>query len=125
VLSFEDDLANAELLEQLLARRADIRLLAARSGAEGIALALSQQPDIVLMDINLPDMTGLEAMKLMRAQPTIAHIPVIALSSNAYPRQIEDGLRAGFFLYLTKPYQLPELLKSIDIALLHSMRSRV
>ena len=95
VLSVEDNPANAELLEQLLARRADIRLVAARTGAEGIALALSKQPDIVLMDINLPDMTGLEAMKLMRAQPALAHVPVIALSSNAYPRQIEDGLGPG------------------------------
>ncbi len=125
VLSVEDNLANAELLEHVLARRTDLRLVAARTGAQGIALALSQQPDIVLMDINLPDMTGLEAMKLMRAQPTIAHVPVIALSSNAFPRQIEDGLREGFFLYLTKPYKIPELMESIDSALLHSMRSRV
>src|SRR5512140_3263288 len=83
VLSVEDNAANAELLEQLLARRTDIRLVAARTGAEGIALALSQQPDLVLMDVDLPDMTGVEAFSLMRAQPAIAHVPVIALSSNA------------------------------------------
>ena len=73
VLSFEDDLANAELLEQLLARRGDVRLLAARTGADGIALALSERPDVILMDINLPDMTGLEALKRMRATDDRSH----------------------------------------------------
>jgi len=88
-------------------------------------MARSNSPAVILMDINLPDINGLEAMKILREDPATAHIPVIALSSNAYRRQIEDGIQAGFFLYLTKPYKLAELLAAIDAALVSAKDRRL
>jgi CheY-like chemotaxis protein len=120
VLSVEDDAANVQLVEQLIGRRTDLRLLATKRGHEAIEMARSMQPDVILMDINLPDINGLDAMKILHEDTTTTHIPVIALSSNAYPRQIEDGIQAGFFLYMTKPYKLAELMASIDAALAHA-----
>jgi CheY-like chemotaxis protein len=75
------------------------------------------------MDINLPDTSGLAAMKMLREHPATAHIPVIALSSDAYPRQIAEGFEAGFFRYLTKPLKVNELMDAIDVALRYAAES--
>ena len=80
-------------------------------------------PDVILMDINLPGISGIEALKILRADPATAHIPVIALSANAVPRDIEKGLEAGFFRYLTKPIRVNEFMDALDVALA-SRRSR-
>lgn len=80
-------------------------------------MASLHKPDVILTDINLPDISGLAALKILRENPATADIPVIALSSNAYPRQIEEGLEAGFFRYLTKPFRIDELMDAIDVAL--------
>ena len=69
------------------------------------------------MDINLPGISGIEALKILRADPATAHIPVIALSANAMPRDIEKGLEAGFFRYLTKPIKVNEFMDALDVAL--------
>jgi CheY-like chemotaxis protein len=69
------------------------------------------------MDINLPGISGLEAMKILRADPTTAHIPIIALSANAVPNYIETALEAGFFNYLTKPIRVNQFMDSLDAAL--------
>jgi CheY-like chemotaxis protein len=69
------------------------------------------------MDINLPGMSGLEALKLLHADPTTAHIPVVALSANAMPRDIELGIAAGFFRYLTKPIKVKEFFETLHDAL--------
>ena len=95
-----------ELVEELIARRPDLRLLSAADGNLGIEIARAYQPDVILMDINLPGISGIEAMQILRADPATAHIPVIALSANAMPRDIEKGLEAGFFRYLTKPIKV-------------------
>ena len=105
LLYVEDNPANLKLVEQLIARRPDMRLLSARDGTLGIELARASQPDVILMDINLPGISGIEALKILREDPATAHIPVVALSANAMPRDIEKGLEAGFFRYLTKPHQ--------------------
>ena len=89
-----------------IARRADLRLLSAADGNLGIEFARAYLPDVILMDINLPGISGIEAMKILRADPSTAHIPIIALSANAVPRDIEKGLEAGFFNYLTKPIKV-------------------
>jgi CheY-like chemotaxis protein len=70
------------------------------------------------MDINLPGISGLEAMRRLRADPATAHIPVIALSANAVPRDIEKALEAGFLSYLTKPIKVNQFMEALDAALL-------
>jgi CheY-like chemotaxis protein len=117
LLYVEDNPANLKLIEQLIARRRDIRLLSARDGSLGIQLALAHQPDVILMDINLPGISGIEALRILRADPATTHIPVVALSANAMPRDIERGLQAGFFRYLTKPIKINEFMETLAEAL--------
>jgi CheY-like chemotaxis protein len=83
----------------------------------GIHLARANQPEVILMDINLPGISGIEALKILRADQATAHIPAIALSANAMPRDIEKGLQAGFFRYLTKPIKVTEFMETLDVAL--------
>ena len=120
VLYVEDNPANLELVEQLIARRPDLRLLAAADGNLGIEFARVYQPAAILMDINLPGISGLEAMKILRADPATAHIPIVALSANAVPHDIEKALQAGFFGYLTKPIKVTQFMETLDKALRES-----
>jgi len=117
VLYVEDNPANLELVEQLVARRPDLRLLSAADGNLGIAYARDYQPEVILMDINLPGISGIEAMELLRSEPSTAHIPIIALSANAVPRDIQKCLDAGFFAYLTKPIKVRQFMDALDVAL--------
>jgi len=117
LLYVEDNPANLMLVEDLIARRPDIRLLSAADGNRGIEIANASRPDVILMDINLPGISGVQALKILRADPATAHIPVIALSANAIPRDIEKGLEAGFFRYLTKPIKVNEFMDTLDVAL--------
>ena len=119
VLYVEDNPANLELVEQLIARRSDLRLISAADGDLGIEFARAHQPDVILMDINLPGIGGVEAMKILRADPATGRIPIIALSANAMPRDIERGLTAGFFNYLTKPIKVQQFMEALDVALQH------
>ena len=117
LLYVEDNPANLMLVEDLIARRPDIRLLSARDGNRGIEIALASRPDVILMDINLPGISGIRALRILAEDPTTAHIPVVALSANAMPRDIEKGLEAGFFRYLTKPIKVHEFMDTLDVAL--------
>jgi PAS domain S-box-containing protein len=117
LLYVEDNLANMELVAQLIARRPDMRLLRAEDGVRGIALARTHLPDVILMDINLPGISGLQALVLLREDPLTQHIPVIALSANAMPRDIERGMEAGFYRYLTKPIKIAEFMLALDQSL--------
>ena len=117
LLYVEDNPANLKLVEQLIARRPDMRLLSARDGNLGIELARAKHPEVILMDINLPGISGVEALKILREDPVMAHIPVVALSANAMPRDIEKGLQAGFFRYLTKPIKVKEFMDTLNAAL--------
>ncbi len=117
VLYVEDNPANLMLVDSVLARRSDIRLLTARDGSSGVEMARMSRPDVILMDINLPGISGIEALKILAGDPLTAHIPVIALSANAMPRDIEKGLKAGFFRYLTKPIKVLQFMAALDIAL--------
>jgi CheY-like chemotaxis protein len=117
LLYVEDNPANLKLIEQLIARRPDMRLLTATDGHLGIQLARAHQPEVILMDINLPGISGIEALKILREDPATAHIPVVALSANAMPRDVEKGLQAGFFRYLTKPIRVDEFMDTLDVAL--------
>jgi CheY-like chemotaxis protein/two-component sensor histidine kinase len=117
LLYVEDNPANLMLVEDLIARRPDIRLLSARDGNRGIEIARASQPDVILMDINLPGISGITALKILALDPSTAHIPVVALSANAMPRDIERGLEAGFFRYLTKPIKVNEFMETLDVTL--------
>ncbi|HWP89091.1 MAG TPA: ATP-binding protein, partial [Burkholderiales bacterium] len=121
LLYVEDNPANLMLVEDLIARRPDIRLVSARDGISGIEMAQAEKPDVILMDINLPGISGIEALRVLVTNRATAHIPVIALSANAMPRDIEKGLEAGFFRYLTKPIKVNEFMDTLDIALLFSL----
>ena len=117
LLYVEDNPANLMLIEDLIARRPDIRMLSARDGISGVEMARAARPDVILMDINLPGISGIQALEILAADPATAHIPVIALSANAMPRDIEKGLEAGFFRYLTKPIKVNEFMNTLDVAL--------
>ena len=117
LLYVEDNPANLMLVEDLIARRPDIRLLTARDATRGIEIARAELPDVILMDINLPGISGLKALKILSEDPLTASIPVVALSANAIPRDIEKGLEAGFFRYLTKPIKVNEFMNTLDVAL--------
>jgi CheY-like chemotaxis protein len=119
LLCVEDNPANLTLVERLIARRPDVQMLSARDGRLGVEMARAHQPDLILMDINLPGISGFTALRILADDPTTAHIPVIALSANAMPRDIEMGLEAGFFRYLTKPIKVGEFMDTIDAALEH------
>jgi len=117
LLYVEDNPANLELVEQLIARRADLRLLSAVDATVGIEFARAYLPDLILMDINLPGISGIEAMRALREDPSTAGIPIIALSANAVPRDIEKALEAGFFDYLTKPIRVNRFMDALDAGL--------
>jgi signal transduction histidine kinase/ActR/RegA family two-component response regulator len=117
VLCVEDNPTNLLLVARLLARRPDLRLIGAKDGRRGIELAQSERPDVILMDINLPGISGFNALQMLARIPATARIPVIALSANAMPRDVEKGLAAGFFRYLTKPIKVDEFMATLDLAL--------
>jgi PAS domain S-box-containing protein len=117
LLYVEDNPANLMLVEDLIARRPDLHLLSARDGISGIATARASLPAVILMDINLPGISGITALRILLQDPLTAHIPVVALSANAMPRDIEKGLEAGFFRYLTKPIKINEFMETLDLAL--------
>ena len=121
LLCVEDNPANLMLIEQIIARRPDIRLLTAMDGDMGIEIARATLPDVILMDINLPGISGIEAMKILVEDPATARIPVVALSANAMASDIEHGLAAGFFRYLTKPIKINEFMATLDMALEFSL----
>ena len=121
VLCVEDNPANLRLIEQLVARRPHTRLLSAGDATVGIELARAHQPEVILMDINLPGISGIRALAILRQDPLTRHIPVVAVSANAMPRDIRKGLDAGFFGYLTKPIKVNEFMEVLDLALAHAL----
>jgi CheY-like chemotaxis protein len=127
MLYVEDNPANLKLVQEIIGFRPDIRLLTAADGSFGVELARGHRPDVILMDINLPGISGNEAMLILQSDPTTAHIPVIALSANAMPRDIEKSMAFGFFRYLTKPINIPQFFEVLDSALelADANRSRV
>jgi CheY-like chemotaxis protein len=124
VLYVEDNPANLKLVERILARHPSIHLLTALNGISGVELARVSQPDVILMDINLPDISGFKALQFLRQVPATNHIPVIAVSANAMPLNIETGLEAGFFRYITKPIKVGEFMKALNIALEFASKNR-
>ena len=120
LLYVEDNPANLMLVEQIIADQPNVCLLSANNGHQGIALARSKLPDVILMDINLPGISGIEARAILRDDPITAHIPVLAISANAMPGDIQKGLEAGFLRYLTKPIKIDEFIEALEFALKNS-----
>lgn len=114
LLYVEDNPANLMLIEEIIALRPDIRLLSAADGRQGIQVAINAQPDVILMDINLPDINGNIVRAMLAKNPATAQIPVIALSANAMSCDIEKGLQAGFCKYLVKPIKINDLFFALD-----------
>ncbi len=125
VLYVEDNPANLKLVERLIGRRNDVRLLSAIDGLRGVELARKHLPDVILMDINLPGISGIDALKILRDDPNTVHIPVVALSANAMPRDIQRGMDAGFFRYLTKPIKVNEFMDALNVALAFAEETHV
>ena len=117
ILYVEDNPANLELVSQLVGRRPDLCLLGVEDAIIGLRMAREKHPEVILMDINLPGMSGIQAMKLLREDPSTCHIPVIALSANAMTGDIKKGMDEGFFRYITKPIVVSVLMRTIDEAL--------
>lgn len=114
LLHVEDSPELQELVRYILTSRPSIKIIGAETVAEGVQQAKKHQPDMVLMDVHLPDGSGVDALKQMQAFEETAHIPVVALSSLATQLQIEEGLKEGFQYYITKPIDVPEFLETID-----------
>ena len=119
LLYVEDNPANLKLVEEIVRFRPDLRLMAASDGPLGLSLARAHHPEIILMDLNLPGMSGLEVLAQLQREPGMRDIPVIALTANAMPRDIERGIAAGFFRYLTKPIDIDKFNEAIDLTLAH------
>ena len=117
LLYVEDNPANLMLVETLIEGRPDIRLLSAADGNRGVEIARAARADVILMDVDLPGISGIQALRILAEDLATAHIPVIALSANAMPHDIENGIEAGFFRYLTKPIKVNEFMDTLDLAL--------
>ncbi|UVW28347.1 ATP-binding protein [Massilia sp. H6] len=121
ILYIEDNPANLRLIEEIVRFRADLQLLSAPDGRVGLSLARCHHPEIILLDLNLPGLSGIEVLRQLRADPATAAIPVIALSANAMSRDIERSQEAGFNRYLTKPIDIDQFTEAINstLAALH------
>jgi len=114
VLYIEDNAANLKVIEAMLRHQPDLLLLSAVNGETGLELARRYTPDAILLDIHLPGMSGYAVLKELQADPATRAIPVLALSADAMPIDIEAGLKAGFKRYLTKPVRIKDLLEALE-----------
>ena len=114
VLYIEDDPVNFTLVERILEFRPELKLMHARSGGSGVEMAQVNHPKLILLDLNLPDMHGSEVLRQLQHEPATAAVPVVVLSADATPSQIERLLTAGARNYLTKPFDIDPFLAVVD-----------
>ncbi len=114
ILYIEDNMSNLALIKRIIARRPGIELLSAMQGGLGVELARERPPSLVLLDLHLPDMSGEEAMRQLRADPRTSGIPIVVTSAEATPGSIQRILAGGANAYLTKPLDLHEVLEVVD-----------
>jgi len=114
VLYIEDNSSNLRLMEHIMANRPQTRLLAAMQGQLGFELAQEHRPDLILLDLHLPDIRGDEVLRLLHHDPRTRSIPVVMVSADATPGQIERLLAAGATDYLTKPLDVRKFLQLLD-----------
>ncbi|MDH5692697.1 MAG: response regulator [Gammaproteobacteria bacterium] len=113
ILYIEDNPANMRLMVKIVGRIPGYTLISASNAETGLELAAKELPQIVILDINLPGMDGFEALISLKSSAKTKHIPVLALSANAMPGDVEKGLKAGFVAYLTKPIDINEIENTI------------
>ncbi|MDB6154150.1 MAG: two-component system sensor protein, partial [Chthoniobacteraceae bacterium] len=118
VLYIEDNFSNLRLVEAVLLERPDVQLLTSTTGRAGLELALEQQPDLILLDMHLPDLLGDELLRILKGDDRTRQIPVVMVSADATPSQIEHLLALGARTYLTKPLDISSFLRTIDEALI-------
>jgi CheY-like chemotaxis protein len=118
VLYVEDNPANITFMQDLLSSFESIELSVAQTAEVGVELAFRRTPDVIIMDINLPGMSGFDALRALRANPHTQRVPVIALTAAASERDRQQGSQVGFYRYLTKPIKVDELLGALE-ALIH------
>ena len=117
VLCIDDNPVNLKLVAQILGMRPHLRLMTAHAPELGIELALGHLPDLILLDINMPGMDGYQVLDVLKSSPRLKHIPVVAVTANAMPRDIARGKQAGFADYLTKPLHIHHFLQVLDALL--------
>ncbi len=117
VLYIEDHPASVLLMRHIMKEMADVALVVATSGREGIELARGLKPGLILVDINLPEMDGFEVLKALRSDEHVADTPVFAVTANALPKELERGVAAGFDHYIVKPLNIPQFIAAVDAAL--------
>jgi CheY-like chemotaxis protein len=120
ILSIEDNSANTRLMEMVLAARPDAVLTTATHGMDGLRAARQEEPDLILLDLNLPDVSGLEILKRLRRSATTAHVPVVVVSADASESKVDAALAAGADAFLTKPISVDRFLRTVDQHLLRS-----
>jgi CheY-like chemotaxis protein len=123
VLYIEDNLANLKLVQRVVAHRTDVDIMAAMQGGLGLDLAREHQPALILLDLHLPDISGDQVLHQLREHPATTSIPVVVVSADATVGQQQRLLAAGATAYLTKPYEVQELLRIIDDALAQAAKS--
>jgi CheY-like chemotaxis protein len=114
VLYVEDNLSNVKLIERVLARRPSVKLLPAMQGRLALDLAREHRPDLILLDLHLPDIPGDEVLRRLQEDPRTQQIPVVVISADASEGRIKRLLTAGAREYLTKPIDVRELLRVLD-----------
>jgi two-component system, sensor histidine kinase len=117
MLYVEDNPSNVALMRHVIAAFGTIKLHVAETGHEGLALARDLRPDVILLDINLPGLSGFELKARLDADPLTRGLPVLALSASAMPADVRRGRDAGFRSYLTKPLDIAALARALDKAL--------
>lgn len=114
VLYIEDNLSNLQLVERVLSRRPGVRLISAMRPQLGLELAAEHDPDLILLDLHLPDMPGQEVLRRLQAEPRTAKVPVVILSADARPTLIKELLAQGVKAFMTKPLDVKELLELLQ-----------
>jgi len=120
VLYIEDNTANFRLVQELLTTRRPVEILPAIQGSLGVALARRHQPDLILLDLHLPDMEGTVVLAQLQADPVTADIPVVIVTADATPGRARRLLAEGAFACVTKPFDVPEFLRTVEAALASS-----
>jgi CheY-like chemotaxis protein len=113
VLYIEDNAANLKVVEAMLRHQPELKLISATNGEYGLELAKRYRPDVILLDIHLPGMDGYAVLKALKADSSTRDIPVLALSADAMPIDVETGIKAGFVDYLTKPVKIERLVDAL------------
>ncbi len=116
VLIIEDEEDAAELFAEMM-RVSGFRVLKTSSSAPAIDMMSAEKPDVVLLDIMMPEISGLDILRQMRRDPALANIPVVVVSAKSMPADIKNGMEAGAFTYLTKPVGFLDLKEAVERAM--------